>query len=163
MCTVVWGAIGMPAIRWPEGQAAIQSAWLEYYQAMEGLSASLLRLFALALRLPENWFDDKITAHRSAFRMLNYPPQATPPLPGQIRAGEHTDYGTLTILKSDEKVAGLQVLARDGLCAALCSAVLCCAVLCCAVLCCAVLCCAVLCCAVLCLAPSLCVTRKQTG
>jgi len=103
---------GMPSIRWPIGQSSIQSAWFDYYKAMESLSLNMLRLFALALKLPENWFDDKITAHRSAFRMLNYPPQSVPPEPGQIRAGEHTDYGTLTILKSDDKVRGLQVLTR---------------------------------------------------
>jgi len=107
-------ASGMPAIRWPPAQPDIVHAWTDYYKAMEGLAGSMLGLFALALELPEEWFADKITRHRSAFRMLNYPPQLSPPLPGQIRAGEHTDYGTLTILKSDDSVSGLQVLARDG-------------------------------------------------
>ena len=34
----------------------------------------------------------------SALRALNYPEQHVPPQPGQLRAGAHTDYGSLTIL-----------------------------------------------------------------
>jgi len=104
----------MPPVQWPPDQHAIQKAWLDYYKAMERLSGHMLRLFAIALQLPENWFDDKVDGHRSALRLLNYPPQSERPLPGQIRAGEHTDYGTLTILRSDENVGGLQVKTAKG-------------------------------------------------
>jgi isopenicillin N synthase-like dioxygenase len=99
---------GMPAIRWPANPNHMRSAYLAYYQALELLAAKLLRMFALALKLPENFFDDKITRHRSALRVLNYPALQQMPPPGQIRAGEHTDYGSLTILLQD-KVGGLQV------------------------------------------------------
>jgi isopenicillin N synthase-like dioxygenase len=37
---------------------------------MEKLSAKLLSAFALALNLPENWFEDKIDRHRCALRAL---------------------------------------------------------------------------------------------
>jgi len=80
---------------------------------MEKLSARLLQCFALASELDENWFNDKIDRHRSALRTLNYPEQTSTPLPGQIRAGEHTDYGSLTILLQD-KISGLQVKNKDG-------------------------------------------------
>lgn len=39
-------------------------------QEMEKLSEALLRCFALALDLPENWFEDKIDRHRCAVRAL---------------------------------------------------------------------------------------------
>ena len=34
--------------------------------------------------------------------------------PGQLRAGEHTDYGTITILRPENVPGGLQVLDRSG-------------------------------------------------
>ena len=37
------------------------------------------------------------------------PSQSEPPKEGQIRAGAHTDYGTLTILKQDNAPGSLQV------------------------------------------------------
>ena len=42
----------------------------------------------------------------------NYPDLDKPPLPGQLRASAHTDYGTLTILLPDDAPGGLQVKAR---------------------------------------------------
>jgi isopenicillin N synthase-like dioxygenase len=45
-------------------------------------------------------------------RLINYPPVGEAQ-PGQMGAGEHTDYGTLTILWSPES-RGLQVRTRSG-------------------------------------------------
>ena len=102
-------AAGMPPVRWPSQPAHLKDAWLTYYQALERLALDMLRVFALALDMPENFFDKAMTErHRSALRFLNYPAQDKPPLPGQVRAGAHTDYGTLTILLQDG-TGGLQV------------------------------------------------------
>lgn len=97
--TTEWGA---PPTKWPSSPAGFKDAWSTYYHAMEKLSAGLLRAFALALELPEGWFEDKINEHRCALRTLNYP-ELRPDDPaltatGQLRAGAHTDYGTLTLL-----------------------------------------------------------------
>ncbi|GMH93333.1 hypothetical protein TL16_g12600 [Triparma laevis f. inornata] len=99
---------GMPARVWPEEPKELASIYKRYYEAMEGLSGVLLKAMAVALDMPENWFEDKIDHHMCALRALNYPDQSSsPPLPGQTRAGAHTDYGSLTILKSGGP--GLQV------------------------------------------------------
>jgi len=100
---------------WPPRPPELQPAWTAYYRALEKLSSNLLRMFALALKLPEDWFEDKIDRHVSALRALNYPHQDQPPLPGQLRASAHTDYGSLTILKQDNAPGGLQVRGHDGL------------------------------------------------
>ena len=75
-----------------------------------------MRIFATALDLPQDYFAGKIDRSSSFLRIINYPPQAVEPEPGQLRAGAHTDYGTLTILRSDDaRVAGaLQVRNRAG-------------------------------------------------
>ena len=44
--------------------------------------------------------------------MINYPDQQTEPEPGQLRAGEHSDYGSLTILRVEDAPGGLQVRNR---------------------------------------------------
>lgn len=96
---------------WP-ALPGLREAYTEYFAAMSDLSRSLMRLFALALSLPEHFFDDKIDRHISMFRVLSYPPQKEPPLPGQLRAGAHSDYGSLTIVLPDD--AGLQVFNKAG-------------------------------------------------
>lgn len=97
----------------PEKPADLKPIWTEYFQVMEKLSADLMRIFALALDLPEHFFDDKIDKHISMFRVLNYPPPETEPLPRQLRAGAHSDYGSLTIVRQDHDIGGLQVLNRQ--------------------------------------------------
>lgn len=97
---------------WPENLPGFQTAYTEYFQAMSGLAEQLIRIFAVALKLPEDFFQDKIDRHISMFRVLSYPPQNVPPLPGQLRAGAHSDYGSLTIVLPDGP--GLQVVNKAG-------------------------------------------------
>jgi isopenicillin N synthase-like dioxygenase len=100
---------------WPteiDGFAATMTA---YYDAMSALARKLMRLFALALNLEENWFDDKIDKHMTSFVIQNYPDQIAPPRPGQLRAGAHSDYGSLTILKTEDKPGGLEIKGGDGM------------------------------------------------
>ena len=44
--------------------------------------------------------------------MRNYPAPLTPPKPGQMRAGAHCDYGSLTILRAEDKAGGSQLYNR---------------------------------------------------
>ena len=76
---------------------------------MGGLAEDLMAMFALALDLPELFFADKIDRHISRLRVRNYPAPTAPPKPGQLRAGAHCDYGSLTILRTEDKPGGLQV------------------------------------------------------
>ena len=99
---------------WPEGVPELRETWTEYYHAMEKLSQSLMRLFALALDLDEFWFDSKINKHMTNFVVSNYPDQPHQLPEGQLRAGAHTDYGSLTIIKAEDKPGGLEVLDAKG-------------------------------------------------
>jgi isopenicillin N synthase-like dioxygenase len=97
---------------WPTRPAEFRAVWTAYYRAMEVLAARLMRIFAMALDLPDDFFRDKTDRHISGIRANHYPEQVEAPRPGQIRAGAHTDYGAVTILLPDG-VAGLEVLSRD--------------------------------------------------
>lgn len=99
---------------WPTHPVGFRAAVSAYYQAMEGLAARLARMFALALDLPEQFFADRIDRHVSTMRLNFYPAQPFPPLPGQIRAGAHSDYGAFTILRTEAAPGGLQVVRRGG-------------------------------------------------
>ena len=99
---------------WPERPAELRVVYTDYYRAMERLAADLMRAFALALGLSEDFFRDKTDRHISGIRVINYPDQPEPPAPGQLRAGPHSDYGALTILKTENVPGGLEVLNRAG-------------------------------------------------
>ena len=99
---------------WPDRPPGFRKAWEEYYMAMEDLAARIMRVFAVALGLPDRYFERFIDQPISALRALNYPEQSSPPEAGQLRAGAHTDYGSLTILLPQEGSKGLEILAPDG-------------------------------------------------
>jgi isopenicillin N synthase-like dioxygenase len=99
---------------WPERPPALRAAWTAYYRAMSDLARTIMRIFALGLELPEHFFDDRIDRHISRLRVRNYPAQERPPVPGQLRAGAHSDYGSLTILKAEANPGGLQVYNKAG-------------------------------------------------
>ncbi|TCP49361.1 isopenicillin N synthase-like dioxygenase [Tamaricihabitans halophyticus] len=100
---------------WPDvALPELRQTWQRYYTEMLTLGARLMSLFARGLGLSPDFFADKIDTSPSSLRALNYPEQDAPPAPGQLRAGAHTDYGTLTILRQDDAPGGLQVHTRDG-------------------------------------------------
>ena len=98
---------------WPSEVPHMQDVLCRYYSAMEALSTQLMRLFALALSLPEHFFDEKIDRHITNMSVIHYPPLSAAPAPGQMRGGAHTDFGSLTIVQRDQAPGGLQVLV-DG-------------------------------------------------
>ncbi|MGE0253742.1 MAG: isopenicillin N synthase family dioxygenase [Alphaproteobacteria bacterium] len=99
---------------WPAAPAGFRPAATAYYRAMERLAGDLMALFARALDVPPADFARRIDRHISALRIISYPPLSGTPRPGQLRAGAHSDYGTLTILLSENKPGGLQVRTRSG-------------------------------------------------
>ncbi|KAH9850226.1 2OG-Fe-II oxygenase [Lenzites betulinus] len=100
---------------WPTNLPGFREAVLEYYHAAVRLGQSLFPLFALALDLPEDFFDDKTTKPAAIMRLLYYPPQ-TGDVDDRVEGiGAHTDliWQCFTILWQDE-VPALQVLNNDG-------------------------------------------------
>ena len=107
-------AFAWAANLWPADPPGFRDAMLAYYQALSDLAGRLMRLFALGLDLAEDFFDSRIDRAISALRLLNYPDQPVPPELGQLRAGAHTDYGSLTILLPQDAPGGLEVRGPDA-------------------------------------------------
>lgn len=97
----------------PDTPEGFSGALVGYYHAMERLSADLLRIFAVALEMPEDHFAPLIGRHFSVLSAHHYPALTEAPKPGQLRTGAHTDYGAMTILAMTEAKGGLEV-ERDG-------------------------------------------------
>jgi isopenicillin N synthase-like dioxygenase len=101
--------------RWPASLPAMQPAFRAHYESQAALVARLMSLMAIALDLAPDHFERFIDHHTSALRALHYPDISGHTVePGQLRAGAHSDYGTLTLLRQDDAPGGLQVRGVDG-------------------------------------------------
>jgi len=98
-----------PANIWPPATPGFREACAAYHQALDALAGALMRIFALALGLPETFFDRKVDQQFSDLVAYHYPPMAVEPRPGQLRGGAHTDFGSLTLVCGDPSAKGLQV------------------------------------------------------
>ena len=99
---------------WPENPAGFEATLRAYHAAMTVLAGTLMEGCALALDLEEDFFADKIDRPCSVVRLIRYPAQDAGPEAGQLRAGAHSDYGTLTILRGDKVPGALQVQLPNG-------------------------------------------------
>ena len=104
----------LPGDAWPERPPGLEQVFRDYFAAMETLARHLRAAFCAAIGLAPDYFEPSFRSHLSALRVINYPEQRAPPLPDQLRAGAHTDYGFMTILRSQASLGGLQVQARGG-------------------------------------------------
>lgn len=93
----------------PAQPTGLAAALRDYFVAVRDLSGDLMRLSAIALDLPEDFFTPYIDKRKGVLRLAYYPEQPNPPEPGQLRYGAHSDYGGFTILRQDSAPGGLQV------------------------------------------------------
>jgi isopenicillin N synthase-like dioxygenase len=101
--------------RWPMKPDHFHKTMVDYANEMRALGERMLDIIALALDIDRAYFDDKFDHQSSVARLVRYPAQNdAQPVEGQLRAGEHTDYGTLTFLRGDAVPGGTQVLNRSG-------------------------------------------------
>jgi isopenicillin N synthase-like dioxygenase len=101
--------------RWPAALPDMEPVVRAYYQALAVLVERVMSLMAVGLGLRPDYFVPFIDRHTSALRALHYPDlRGRGVEPGQLRAGAHSDYGTLTLLRQDSALGGLQVRDVDG-------------------------------------------------
>ena len=95
--------------QWPREAdcPGFRKTFLQYYAAALDLTRELMRIFAHALGLEHDFFEDKMRHPGAMARLLHYPPQ---PLHGQSMAGlaAHT-------VRRDKRWCFLLILPDDGL------------------------------------------------
>ncbi|KAG1739550.1 2OG-Fe(II) oxygenase [Suillus lakei] len=95
---------------WPDKPENFRTACMDYYHAALTVGKKLFYLFALALDLPEMYFDDKTVYSAATMRTLHYPPQPDAPDDKILGIGAHTDFVCFTILWQQAGLEALQVL-----------------------------------------------------
>ncbi|KAF7692487.1 UPF0676 protein C1494.01 [Silurus meridionalis] len=109
-----------PDIKWPsDGVNGFRDIQVGFFRRCKELSLRVIRVLALSLGLDSDVF---LKAHRligsdkngTTLRSLYYPPvKAESVKEGQLRCGEHSDYGSITLVFQSHE-AGLQVLNCKG-------------------------------------------------
>lgn len=98
--------------KWPPGMPEFKAAQIEYFTAMRALAQKFLPAFALALGLPENYFDADFRGANGTVRLVQYAPQ--PPDEDDLFGfAPHTDGSFITFLPRS-KFPGLEVKTKDG-------------------------------------------------
>jgi isopenicillin N synthase-like dioxygenase len=97
---------------WVDSIPGFQEATLGLYQSFDALGRKLLAAIARSVRLPPDFFDDKVDLGNSVLRIIHYPPMPPEPTPS-VRAGAHEDINVITLLLGAEE-PGLEVLSRKG-------------------------------------------------
>jgi isopenicillin N synthase-like dioxygenase len=87
-----------------------------FFGECKALHIQIMSAIALGMGLEENFFEDFVKVGDNTLRLLHYPPVKSEVFrknPGQVRAGAHTDYGSVTLLFQDTR-GGLQVQLDNG-------------------------------------------------
>ncbi len=99
--------------RWPEAHPWLRAAAETYFNETMALGKRMLRVFAVSLGMPEEFFLQYTTKPMVQTRLFHYPP--APPVTDARAFGvaPHTDYGMITLLTQDP-IGGLELRKRDG-------------------------------------------------
>ncbi|GEQ66549.1 hypothetical protein JCM33374_g212 [Metschnikowia sp. JCM 33374] len=98
----------------PSREELLRSTILKLYK----LSIKILQILALGLQIEDtnvkgiDWFTSKYDPEKASgttFRLLHYPGQKSLNPESTIRAGAHTDYGSMTLLFQQENQEGLEI------------------------------------------------------
>jgi isopenicillin N synthase-like dioxygenase len=96
---------------WPD-LPGFRETMLTYFEAAWAVGRRLHRAIAVDLGIYADFFEDKLDQPMAILRLLHYPP-CPRNAPAETGAGEHTDYGNVTLLLTDS-IGGLEVQRRDG-------------------------------------------------
>jgi len=99
--------------QWPKNLPGFREVVLDYCRAMEALGKRLVPIYAAALGLPPDWFEDKFREPMFTLRMTHYPQQDPMGPEDEWGLAPHADTSFMTIL-AQNKVSGLSLRLPDG-------------------------------------------------
>ncbi|KAI9678662.1 MAG: hypothetical protein M1817_005719 [Caeruleum heppii] len=106
--------------RWPDGfdeeGRDFTRVMKDFFDVCQELNVQVMRAIAMGMGLEEHFFDGFVDAADNNLRLLHYPPVRREVFERnreQVRAGEHSDYGSITLLFQDSR-GGLQVRSPRG-------------------------------------------------
>lgn len=100
--------------QWLEGDDEFKQVMLDFFDRCKQLHAIIMRGIALALKLDPEYFTEYVKQGDNTLRLLHYPAVPAQAFTnGRVRAGLHSDYGSITLLFQDSR-GGLQVERYDG-------------------------------------------------
>lgn len=112
------GEAGHPN-HWPaeEGDlVGFKETMVDFHAKCHSLNVEVMRAIAVGLGIDEKWFDGFTDYGDNTLRLLHYAEVKKDVFtinPGQVRAGAHSDYGSITLLFQDSR-GGLQVQSPTG-------------------------------------------------
>ena len=98
---------------WPDDMPWLREASERYFDETLALGKRMLRLFAICLDLPEDFFLQYCKKPMVQMRLFHYPPQPAVARDKEFGVAPHTDYGMITLLNQDP-IGGLELRKRDG-------------------------------------------------
>jgi len=99
--------------QWPENWPDFRQDMTSFFEMCHNVHLDLLDVLGQAVGLEEGYFGPYVQKKDHFFRVLHYPETSLTSSEELVRAGLHTDYGTLTLLFNDGS-GGLQVRNNDG-------------------------------------------------
>lgn len=112
------GEEGLPN-NWPSGDADAEDfkkVMVAFHDTCKALHVEVMRAIAVGMGLDAGYFDGFTDVGDNTLRLLHYPEVSKEVFKKnamQVRAGEHTDYGSVTLLFQDDR-GGLQVKSPNG-------------------------------------------------
>lgn len=97
--------------------AGFRATMLDFHERCKAIHVEVMRAIAVGMGLAdERYFDGFVDGGDNTLRLLHYPAVKSDVFrvnPGQVRAGAHSDYGSITLLFQDG-AGGLQVQSPGG-------------------------------------------------
>jgi len=100
--------------QWPDTPSDFRTIFAEYIDQLLVLGSIVMKIMAIGMGLPEEYFDRFIDKAFWGLRIIGYPPLDSVAVGDGISCGEHCDYGCVTFLNPDSTKGALQVKNTAG-------------------------------------------------